>query len=97
MAAQSALQAELAASYSLLKAAYSEVSTLQTEVVPAAEQIFRDVEEGYRLGKFGLLEVLDAQRTLTDVRMQFIHARESYYMAVAEVERLTATPLFTLE
>jgi cobalt-zinc-cadmium efflux system outer membrane protein len=97
IATETSLKAELAASYSLLKSAFVEVSMLQNEVVPAGERIFRDVEEGYRLGKFGFLEVLDAQRTLTEVRSQHIDARESYYRAVADVERLTASPLHKLE
>jgi len=89
------LHAELAAAHSRLEASYSEMITLQNEVVPAAERTFRDIEEGYRLGKFGFLDVLDAQRTLAELRLQLVGARVHYYHAAADVERLTAAPLLS--
>ena len=44
--------------------------------------------QGYHQGKFSLLEVLDAQRTLFETQGQYIDALATYHKAVAETERL---------
>ncbi|MEK7841793.1 MAG: TolC family protein, partial [Deltaproteobacteria bacterium] len=49
--------------------------------------------EGYRMGKFGYLDVLDAQRTLFDVRVQYIRALTDYHLSVANVEQLIGEPV----
>jgi cobalt-zinc-cadmium efflux system outer membrane protein len=45
---------------------------------------------GYREGKFGQLELLDAERTLAETRVAAIDALANYQNARAQVERLTA-------
>jgi len=62
-------------------------------VLPGAQQTFDAISEGYRLGRFGFLDVLDAQRTLIDAGSQYLRALSDYYKAVANVERLIGAPL----
>jgi cobalt-zinc-cadmium efflux system outer membrane protein len=69
--------------------------TLKERILPAAEQAFEASDLGYRAGKFGFLEVLDAQRTLFAVKGQYIEALAAYHQAKAEVERLIGAPLET--
>lgn len=83
----------LTEAYSALTGAFAEVSALRTTVLPESRQAFEAVSEGYRLGRFSFLEVLDAQRTLISVSGQFVRARADYGKAVADVERLTGAPL----
>ena len=45
---------------------------------------------GYREGKFGQLELLDAERTLTEMRSASIEALTAYQLAKARLERLMA-------
>jgi len=45
---------------------------------------------GYREGKFGQLDLLDAERTLLDTRTAAIDALAAYHDARARLERLTA-------
>lgn len=71
--------------------AYEEANTLKENIIPAAEQSFTLAREGYRLGKFPYLEVLDSQRTLFEVKAQYITAMQAYHTAQAEVERLTTS------
>ncbi len=85
--------ARLAASYRNLSAAAIEARTLQEQILPTAEQAFEATDLGYRAGKFGFLEVLDAQRTLFEVKGQYIEALAAYHQARAEVERLIGAPL----
>jgi cobalt-zinc-cadmium efflux system outer membrane protein len=48
-------------------------------------------------GRFPYLEVLDAQRSLFGVKQQQIEAIREFHTAKAQVERLTATRLSTLQ
>ena len=56
----------------------------------AAMEAARIARIGYREGKFGQLDLLDAERTLTDMRSASIEALASYQLAKARLERLTA-------
>jgi outer membrane protein, heavy metal efflux system len=81
------VRAALGAAYATLTAAFTEVTTLQQEVLPGAHRVFEATSEGYRQGKFSLLDVLDAQRTLFEARGRYIEALATYHKAVIEVER----------
>lgn len=83
----------LSAAYRDLAAAYDEAAALAGAVLPGARSAFAAVEEGYRLGRFGYLEVLDAQRTLVSAETQHLRALADAHKAVAQVERLIGVPL----
>ena len=92
-AAQVRVTAMLAEAYRALSSAKDEVSALASNVLPGARSAFEAVGEGYRLGKFGYLEVLDAQRTLVSAGGQHLRALSDYHKAAADVERLIGEPL----
>lgn len=56
----------------------------------AATEAARIARIGYREGKFGQLDLLDAERTLLDTRTAAIEALASLHNAQARLERLTA-------
>lgn len=56
----------------------------------AAIEAARIARIGYREGKFGQLELLDAERTLIETRSASIEALASYQLARARLEHLTA-------
>jgi cobalt-zinc-cadmium efflux system outer membrane protein len=56
----------------------------------AAQEAARIARIGYREGKFGQLDLLDAERTLADTRIAAIDALAVYQNARAQLERLTA-------
>ena len=91
--AEVTVRTALATAYSALSAVASTVSSLKNEVLPSAQGTFDAVTEGYRIGKFDFLEMLDAQRTLFDVKGSYIDALAKYHRAVADVERLVGEPL----
>ena len=91
--AEVAIRTALTTTYGVLSAAAGTVSALKDEALPRAHGTFDAVTEGYRIGKFDFLEMLDAQRTLFDVRGSYINALAKYHKAVAEVERLVGEPL----
>ena len=85
--------ASLAAAYQNLSSAYEEVKTLKNKVLPEAESAYNSIFEGYREGKFFLLDLLDAQRTLFNADIQYVQALQIYHISLADVERLTGTPI----
>jgi cobalt-zinc-cadmium efflux system outer membrane protein len=92
-AAEVQVRTALAEAYAGLSSAVIEATGLRNEVLPGAQQAFDAANEGYRQGKFGFLDVLDAQRTLFEARGQYVEALAAYHRAVAEVERLIGEPL----
>jgi cobalt-zinc-cadmium efflux system outer membrane protein len=92
-AAQGRVTAMLADAYGRLASAHDEASALASGVLPGARSAFELVQEGYRLGRFGFLDVLDAQRTLVGAEGQYLRALIDWHKAVAQVERLIAMPL----
>ena len=92
-AAQSRVTAMLAEAYGRLAGAHDEAAGLEANVLPGARSAFASIEEGYRLGRFGFLDVLDAQRTLVGAEGQYLRALSDWHKAAAEVERLIGMPL----
>lgn len=69
---------------------------LRKDILPAAKRAFEAARDGYQQGKFGYLEVLDAQRTLFEARDQYIGTLRAYHKAVADVEQLIGMRLDTV-
>ena len=92
-AAHARVTMQLAAAYRDLAMAHDEAAALAADALPGARSAFAAVEEGYRLGRFGYLEVLDAQRTLVGAETQHLRALADVQKAVAQVERLIGVPL----
>ena len=76
-----------------------EVGAYDRTILPAARQAVDSATRGFEMGKFGFIEVLDAQRTLIAAREQYLASLASASEARALVERVygdlgsaTATP-----
>lgn len=92
-AAELRLVAALTEAHRALSTAHTEATILKETLLPRAQEAFEAVNEGYRLGKFGLLDVLDAQRTLFGSRAQYLRSLTEYHKSVADVEWLTGKRL----
>lgn len=66
------------------------IRSIEQEVIPQAERALSLAREGYDRGAFSYLDVLDAQRALTDARQGRIDALRSYHNNEAALDRLTA-------
>lgn len=64
--------------------------TANGPALAAAQEAARIARIGYREGKFGQLDLLDAERTLAETRLAAIDALVAYQNARAQLERLTA-------
>ncbi len=86
-------RAALAEVYEILRSSHMEAASLKEDVLPGAQSAFDSIREGFRQGKFGYLDVLDAQRTLFEVKGQYLDALTAFHEAAAEVERLVGEGL----
>lgn len=83
-------ETDLVKSYERFFTAYREHQVLKETVMPGAQEAFGVARAGYMAGKFGYLEVLDAQRTLFETRKKSIETMLDYYRELAVIDRLTA-------
>ncbi len=84
---------QVSAGYYVVSGAYAEVRALETDVLPRAVESFESANEAYRQGAFGYLDVLDAQRTLFGLRVQYLEALGAYHQGLNDLERLVGLGL----
>lgn len=87
IAVKNQLSTNLVSQYERLNAARQSITALQTEILPNAQSAFDAANRGFSLGKFNFLDVLDAQRTLYQVKSQYITALLDAHQSIAEIER----------
>ena len=68
--------------------AHAEVESLQRDVLPGAQGAYDAAVKGFDLGKFGFLDVLDAQRTLLAAKGQYLRALAETHRSRIELDRL---------
>lgn len=69
------------------------LNQLQQEIIPSAEAALGLADKGYRSGRFSLLELLDAQKSVIDSRSQTVDYAVAFHLHVIEIERLIGGPL----
>jgi outer membrane protein, heavy metal efflux system len=74
-------------------AAGKSVSIYRDGLLPQAEQAFQSALAGYRTGTVNFMTLLDAQRTIRDVRMGYYKAVVEYEQGVADLERAVGKKL----
>lgn len=84
-------EARLQTLYNNIKALDVMIEKLETESLPKAKDAFRIINEGNLVGRFTVLDVLDAQRNLFELESQFVNAVAEYNRNVIELEELTLT------
>lgn len=70
-----------------------EMELMRTDIIPRAEEAQGLARDGFGRGLFSQLELLEAQRTLVEVRLERVEAATGYHRLVAEIERLIGGPL----
>ena len=87
-AAELQLGADVAQATERLSSARATAQTLQRDALPGAETAYKAATKGFELGKFSFLEALDAQRTLFQVRAQYLLALADAHRAAGDLDRL---------
>lgn len=78
--------------YDSLEGSLRELAVLREAAIPKAQQAADAISEGYGQGRFSLLEVLDAQASLTQARLREQEALQNFHVAVATIEGLVGNP-----
>ena len=69
--------------------------TALRNIIPLAEEVLLDYEQGYNAGRYSLLELNVAQRTLLDYKLELVTAATEYHNYRIEIDRLTGAGLST--
>jgi cobalt-zinc-cadmium efflux system outer membrane protein len=89
-----AARRSLTREYSALERAIASDATAvratEEEVIPQAERALALAQDGYNRGAFSYLDVLEAQRALSDARQTRVESLRSYHSNEAALDRLTA-------
>ncbi len=87
-AADIQLKSAVAQAWGRLDTAGAEAQTIRDQVLPGAQSAYDAATQGFELGKFNFLDVLDAQRTLFQGKAQYLRARGEAHRAAADIDRL---------
>lgn len=82
------LRSDLTQTYQSCSAAFALAAALRDRAIPGAQQAFKVTREGYWQGKFSYLMVLDAQRTLFELKQQYVDTLADYHTNRVAIERL---------
>lgn len=88
-AAEIRLDGELTQAWQRLRNARQEAQALRDDILPGAQRAYDAAGKGFAFGKFGFLDVLDAQRTLLEARARYLRALLDAHLAHADLTRLT--------
>lgn len=91
--AQSETGAALSRAYARLESAAYSAKALDQDALPSAESAYKAALESYRAGQSDFLIVLDAERSLLEVRNQQLDVVLNYHQSLIEVEQITAHAL----
>jgi len=81
------LEAAVRATAFRLETTKDQISLFEGTLLPQAEQSVRASEAAYSTGEIGVLDLLDSERVLLDVRLGLAQMASEYMKALAEMER----------
>src|SRR6185295_15149924 len=81
------VRSAVARAHQSLLAAYRQAVELRDRTIPQAESVFRGAQHAYTRGAFRYLEVLDAQRTLFQLRGAYVDALLAYHTQSTDIAR----------
>jgi cobalt-zinc-cadmium efflux system outer membrane protein len=80
----------LEAAYGQYEVARQQVASFQQGVLPGAEAAVEAAQAAFRFGERGIIDVLDAQRVLRTVRLDYLDAQYDLQTALIDIELLRA-------
>jgi outer membrane protein, heavy metal efflux system len=90
------IMAALEGAYRRYQVATAQLSAFERGLLREAEEAVRAAQTAYQLGERGILEVLDAQRVLRTVRLDFLNAQFDREAALVDLDELRAVDLRAL-
>ena len=90
------IKAALESAYGRYQLANQQLAAFEEGLLREAAEAVRAAETAYQLGERGILEVLDAQRVLRTVRLDFLNAQYDRQAALIDLDELRALDLARL-
>jgi cobalt-zinc-cadmium efflux system outer membrane protein len=69
-----------------------QIDLFEHTLIPQSQQALQSSETGYSTGTIGVLDLLDSERVLLDVRLGLAQLESDYWKSLAEMERATGAP-----
>ncbi|OEZ96300.1 cobalt-zinc-cadmium resistance protein CzcC precursor [Duganella sp. HH101] len=82
------LESDLAQAGADFELARQQAQALRVDILPGAQSAYDAASTGFDYGKFGFLDVLDAQRTLLQAQTLYLNALADAHRALAAIDRL---------
>jgi cobalt-zinc-cadmium efflux system outer membrane protein len=82
------LDAELSQAREEYELARRQADALRDDILPGAQSAYDAASTGFDYGKFGFLDVLDAQRTLLQAKSQYLNTLAEAHRALAAIDRI---------
>jgi cobalt-zinc-cadmium efflux system outer membrane protein len=82
------LDAELSQASEEFELARRQAHALRNDIVPGAQSAYDAASTGFEYGKFGFIDVLDAQRTLLQAKSQYLETLAQAHRAMAAIDRI---------
>ncbi len=92
-ATESDLLRRLVETHGEYEAARAQLETVRDRIVPAATRSYEQTQESYRAGRAAFLELLDAQRTLTEARATLAELSGAAAVARARIMQIAGAGL----
>lgn len=86
-------RAQLSRNYRELVDRAQQVTALRERALPRMENALRETEYAYERGRYGYLELSEAQRELMSLRAELIETAFQYHLVLIEIERLAGIRL----
>lgn len=87
-AASAALASELRTAHARLQTAQAQAKSLRDDHLPGARSASEAARKGYEYGKFGILDVFDAQRVLLQAQAHHLRVLAEAHAAAADIDRI---------
>ncbi|MQA23166.1 TolC family protein, partial [Rugamonas rivuli] len=82
------LESDLAQAGADFELARQQALSLRVDILPGAQSAYDAASTGFDYGKFGFLDVLDAQRTLLQAQTLYLNALADAHRAQAAIDRI---------
>lgn len=95
-AAERRVETALSRAYTRMAGGFDEAMAIRDIALPPANEAFTFTRRAFESGDLALIDVLDAERTLMELRADYLDALTDYHLAVTEIEGLIGRPLADL-
>lgn len=80
------VQTEVSNRLETIRTIAAEIEMIQEIIIPEAQKAYNIINQNYRLGKYALIDLLDAQRQLFDAQGRFLDALGEIKLEIIELE-----------